>query len=100
MKEAVDATGAEASIIFVPPPFAADSIMEAADSGIKFCVSITDGIPSQDMILGLYYMTKEKKSTKNEIVKALFSFTIKPFKTEKKDARKADINPNTIPFKY
>ena len=39
-------------------------------------------------------------NSKNEIVIALFSFTIKPFKTEKRDARKADINPNTIPFKY
>ena len=39
-------------------------------------------------------------NSKNEIVIALFSFTIKPFKTEKRDARKAEINPNTIPFKY
>ena len=39
-------------------------------------------------------------NSKNEIVIALFSFTIKPFKTEKRDARKADINPNKIPFKY
>ena len=44
VKDAVDATGAEASLVFVPPPFAADSIMEAADAGIKYCVSITDGI--------------------------------------------------------
>ena len=41
VKDAVDATGAEASLVFVPPPFAADSIMEAADAGIKYCVSIT-----------------------------------------------------------
>src|SRR3989344_6434394 len=44
MKEAVAATGANASIVFIPPPFAADGIMEAADAGIKFCVAITDGI--------------------------------------------------------
>jgi malate-CoA ligase subunit alpha len=50
VKEAVQNTGAEASIIFVPPAFAADSIMEAADAGIKYCVSITDGIPTQDMM--------------------------------------------------
>jgi malate-CoA ligase subunit alpha len=42
--------GAEASIIFVPPAFAADSIMEAADAGIRYCVAITDGIPTQDMM--------------------------------------------------
>lgn len=50
VKEAVEATGADASIVFVPPAFAADSIMEAADAGIKYCVSITDGIPTQDMM--------------------------------------------------
>jgi malate-CoA ligase subunit alpha len=50
VKEAVQKTGAEASIVFVPPAFAADSIMEAADAGIKYCVSITDGIPTQDMM--------------------------------------------------
>jgi malate-CoA ligase subunit alpha len=49
-KEAVQKAGAEASIIFVPPAFAADSIMEAADAGIKYCVAITDGIPTQDMM--------------------------------------------------
>lgn len=61
MKEAVAATGANASIIFVPPPFAADSIMEAADAGIRFCVAITDGIPSQDMIRVKRYMRRYKK---------------------------------------
>ena len=50
VKEAVREVGAEASIVFVPPAFAADSIMEAADAGIKYCVAITDGIPSQDMM--------------------------------------------------
>ncbi len=50
VKEAVNEVGAEASIIFVPPAFAADSIMEAADAGIKYCVAITDGIPTQDMM--------------------------------------------------
>ncbi len=50
VKEAVQQVDAEASIIFVPPAFAADSIMEAADAGIKYCVAITDGIPTQDMM--------------------------------------------------
>ncbi len=50
VKEAVENEGAEASIIFVPPAFAADSIMEAAAAGIKYCVAITDGIPTQDMM--------------------------------------------------
>ena len=50
VKDAVRETGAEASIVFVPPPFAADAIMEAADAGIRFCVCVTDGIPAQDMM--------------------------------------------------
>ena len=61
MKEAVAATGADASIIFIPPPFAADGIMEAADAGIRFCVAITDGIPAQDMIRVKRYMRRYKK---------------------------------------
>ena len=48
--DAVNATGADVSIIFVPPAFAADAIMEAADSGIGLVVCITEGIPVQDMV--------------------------------------------------
>src|SRR5262245_26097712 len=50
VKDAVTATGADASIAFVPPPSAADAIMEAADTGIGYCACITDGIPVQDMM--------------------------------------------------
>jgi len=48
--DAVHVTGADVSIIFVPPPFAADAIMEAADSGIKVIICITEGIPIRDMV--------------------------------------------------
>src|SRR5438874_5993549 len=50
VKEAVDHMHADVSIIFVPPAFAADAIMEAADAGIKVIVCITEGIPIQDMV--------------------------------------------------
>ncbi|MBX7203375.1 MAG: succinate--CoA ligase subunit alpha [Bacteroidia bacterium] len=54
--EAVQQTGADVSIIFVPPAFAADAIMEAADAGIKVIVAITEGIPVQDMIKAKEYL--------------------------------------------
>lgn len=50
VKEAVRQTGADTSVIFVPPAYAADSIMEAADGGIKLIVAITEGIPTSDMV--------------------------------------------------
>ena len=68
VKEAVKNTGANASILFVPPAFAADSAMEAADAGIKTCVAITDGIPSHDMIKIKRYMRRYSKSEKMTLI--------------------------------
>src|ERR1041385_2244239 len=54
--DAVRSTGANVSIIFVPPAFAADAIMEAAEAGIKVIVCITEGIPTKDMIAVKEYL--------------------------------------------
>lgn len=56
VKDAIDEEGADTSVIFVPPPFAADAIMEAAESGIKVIVCITEGIPVQDMLKAMKYL--------------------------------------------
>jgi succinyl-CoA synthetase alpha subunit len=50
VRAAVDATGANASVVYVPPPFAADAIMEAAEAGLPLVVAITEGIPINDMV--------------------------------------------------
>ena len=68
VKDAVKHTGATASILFVPPAFAADSAMEAADAGIKTCVAIVDGIPSHDMIRIKRYMRRYTRSDKMTLV--------------------------------
>ena len=60
VEEAVEKAGADTSIIFVPPAFAADAIMEAAEAGIKVIVCITEGIPTKDMMIAKAYI-----STKN-----------------------------------
>src|ERR1700761_640977 len=54
--DAVAETGANVSIIFVPPAFAADSIMEAAEAGIKVIIAITEGIPVKDMMIAKQYI--------------------------------------------
>jgi succinyl-CoA synthetase alpha subunit len=62
VRQAVDATGADATMIFVPPPFAADAIMEAADAGIAVIVAITEGIPVLDMIAVKAFLKDKPKS--------------------------------------
>ena len=61
--EAVERAGADTSIIFVPPAFAADAIMEAADAGIKVIITITEGIPTKDMIAVKQYLSERPTVT-------------------------------------
>ena len=68
VKAAVAATGAEASVVFVPPPFAADAIMEAADAGIRLCVCITDGIPAQDMMRVKRYLRRYRAERRMRLI--------------------------------
>jgi succinyl-CoA synthetase alpha subunit len=60
VREAVEETGADTSVIFVPPGFASDAIMEAADAGIKLAVCITEGIPTSDMIRVKAYLEQRE----------------------------------------
>jgi succinyl-CoA synthetase alpha subunit len=60
VKEAVKATKADASVIYVPPPFAADAIMEAADAGVKLVIAITEGIPILDMVKVQQFLATRK----------------------------------------
>jgi malate-CoA ligase subunit alpha len=78
MKDAVAQTGATASIVFVPPPFAADSLMEAADAGIRFCVCITDGIPMHDMLKVKRYMRRYRAQQKMTLTGPNCAGTISP----------------------
>lgn len=80
VKEAVAKTGAEATLVFVPPPAAADSIMEAADAGIRYCVCITDGIPAQDMIRVKRYMYRYPKERRMVLTGPNCAGTISPGK--------------------
>src|SRR5687768_8370970 len=61
--EAVEQAGANTTVIYVPPPFAADSILEAAAAGIKVIVAITEGIPARDMIKVKYVLDNDYKDT-------------------------------------
>ncbi|MCV6547196.1 MAG: succinate--CoA ligase subunit alpha [Cohaesibacter sp.] len=80
VKQAVEATKAQASIVFVPPPFAADAIMEAADGGIRYCVCVTDGIPAQDMIRVKRYMYRYPKDKRMVLTGPNCAGTISPGK--------------------
>lgn len=68
VKEAVQQTGAEASILFVPAAFAADSIMEAANAGLRLVCAITDGIPAQDMMMVKRYLFRFPKETRTRLI--------------------------------
>ena len=63
VRDAVDETGANASVIFVPPAFAADAVMEAADAGIAIVVCITEGIPTLDMMRAMTFL-KSRPATR------------------------------------
>jgi len=60
VEKAVSATGANASVIYVPPPFAADAIMEAADAGLELIVAITEGVPVMEMVRVKRYLEGKK----------------------------------------
>ncbi len=64
-REAVEKAGANASVIFVPPAFALDAILEAADSGVNVIVTVTEGIPTKDMITAKSYLEDLNKSGRN-----------------------------------
>ncbi|WP_371039118.1 MULTISPECIES: succinate--CoA ligase subunit alpha [unclassified Rhodosalinus] len=68
VRAAVAATGAEASLVFVPPPFAADAIMEAADAGIRTAVCVTDGIPAQDMMEVKRFLRRYPRERKMRLI--------------------------------
>jgi malate-CoA ligase subunit alpha len=68
VKDAVAATGATASLILVPAPYCADAIMEAADAGIRLVVTITDGIPAQDMMTVKRYLWRYPKERRTTMV--------------------------------
>jgi malate-CoA ligase subunit alpha len=68
VKDAVNASGATTSIVFVPPPFCADAIMEAADARLKLVCVITDGIPAQDMMRVKRYLLRYAKDQRTVLV--------------------------------
>jgi malate-CoA ligase subunit alpha len=68
VREAVEATGADASLLFVPPPAAADAMMEAADAGIRTAVCVTDGIPAQDMMRVKRFLRRFPRERKMRLI--------------------------------
>jgi malate-CoA ligase subunit alpha len=68
VREAVEATGADASLLFVPPAFAADAMMEAADAGIKTAVCVTDGLPAQDMMKVKRFLKRYPRARKMRLI--------------------------------
>jgi malate-CoA ligase subunit alpha len=68
VKDAVRATGAQASLLFVPPPYAADALMEAADAGLRLACIITDGIPAQDMMRVKRYLRRYPRDQRTTVV--------------------------------
>jgi malate-CoA ligase subunit alpha len=68
VQQAVEATGAQASLAFVPPPYAADALMEAADAGLDLVCIITDGIPAQDMMRVKRYLRRYPREKRTTIV--------------------------------
>jgi malate-CoA ligase subunit alpha len=81
VEEAVLATDAKASIVFVPPAYAADGIMEAAESNISYCVSITDGIPIHDMIRVKRYINSAPQEKRMVLTGPNCAGTISPGKS-------------------
>jgi malate-CoA ligase subunit alpha len=82
VKDAVRETGATASIVFVPPVFAADSIMEAAAAGIPLVCTITDGIPAQDMMMVKRYLRSFPREKKTMLVGPNCAGIISPGKAQ------------------
>src|SRR5260221_183266 len=70
VKDAVRATGAEASLAFVPPPYAADALMEAADAGLRLVCILTDGIPAQDMMRVKRHQAKPRGRSRGGLTRA------------------------------
>jgi malate-CoA ligase subunit alpha len=81
VRQAVEATGAEASLIFVPPPFAADAMMEAADAGIRTAVCVTDGIPAQDMMRVKRFLRRYPRARKMRLIGPNCAGVISPGKS-------------------
>ncbi|MFI4889322.1 MAG: succinate--CoA ligase subunit alpha [Steroidobacterales bacterium] len=68
VKDAVKATGANASLAFIPPPFAGDALMEAADAGLELVCIITDGVPAQDMMTVKRYLMRYPRERRTTLV--------------------------------